>query len=169
MTEPSPRAHLYRLGAVMVAAFIVFLGILVVAAPASWNYEITNWYRKDALVDLQRQPMVYGGISDVSASQRNESCKICHEDDVKEVAKLKHRQLSCESCHGALFDHVQDGRKVAVAFVDKERGQCWNCHAPLPNRPRGFPQFTTEENRKHEQLEETAPCLKCHDAHDPTP
>ncbi len=169
MTDPSPRAHLYRLGVLMIAGFIVFLGVMVVAAPASWNYEIANWYRTDALEELQRQPMVYGGIAEVSASQRNESCQSCHEDDLKEFKKLKHKQLSCESCHGALGDHARDGRKIAVAVIDRERGQCLNCHAPLPNKPRGFSQFTTDENRKHEKLEAGAACLKCHDAHDPTP
>ena len=169
MNEPSPRTHLYRLGLLIIVGFIVFLGIMIVFAPASWNYEITNWYRADALEELQRQPMVYGGIETVSSRKRNKACRSCHEDDVKEIAKLKHKQLSCESCHGALFDHVRDGKKVAVAVIDRERGQCMNCHAPLVNRSRGFSQFTTDENKKHEQLKEGAPCLECHDAHNPTP
>ena len=169
MTEPSSRTHLYRLVVLMIAGFIVFLGVMVVAAPASWNYEITNWYRADALAELQRQPMVYGGITEVSSSKRNTACQSCHKDDVKDFVKLRHKQLSCESCHGALGDHARDGRKIAVAAIDRERGQCLNCHAPLANKPRGFPQFTTDENRKHETLEAGAPCLKCHDAHDPTP
>ena len=169
MNEPSSRTHLYRLAFVLIVGFVVFVGVMIVAAPASWNYEIANWYRTDALEELQQQPMVYGGIEEISARQRNKSCRSCHEDDVKGFVKLRHKQLSCESCHGALFDHVRDGKKVAVAVIDRERGQCLNCHAPLPNRPRGFPQFTTEENKKHMRLEEGASCLKCHDAHDPTP
>lgn len=158
MTNPSSRSHLYRLGMVLGAAFILFLVIKSLATPASWNYE--SWYRGDALSDMASEPLAHGG---------NESCVYCHQDAVKRVKKLRHKRLSCEGCHGALADHVRDGEKIADAIVITEsRWQCLNCHSQLISKPKGFPQFTMEVN-KHAELEEKTVCLNCHDAHDPTP
>jgi hypothetical protein len=80
MTNPSPRTHLYRLGIVLIVGFVGFVGIVALAAPASWNYEIANWYRTDALEELKAQPMVYGGIEEISSSKRNEACQSCHKE-----------------------------------------------------------------------------------------
>ncbi len=168
MTSPSPRSHLYRLGLLLVAAFIVFLGIVAVATPPSWNYDISQWYRLDALKDAAEDPLIHGGITDIALSKRNDACKGCHQEEHQTFRKLKHRKLSCESCHGALFDHAREGKKVAVAIIDRSRSQCLNCHQKLISRPKGFPQFS-DDVRKHKELKESTVCLKCHDAHDPTP
>jgi hypothetical protein len=175
MPNPSPRTHLYRLGFVLIVAFVGFVGIVALAAPASWNYEIVNWYRTDALEELKAQPMVYGGIEDMSTSKRNEACQSCHKEATKTLRKQKHRTLSCESCHGALFDHVREGKKIADAMIDRSTWQCLNCHEGFINKPDNFRQFRlTEEFKKHRDFKagEFAPgttCLKCHDGHDPTP
>ena len=158
MTNPSPWSHLYRLGIIAVICLIAFLVIKKVATPSSWNYEA--WYRGGALTDAAQQPLAHGG---------NESCQACHEDTVNKVEKLKHKTLSCEGCHGALADHVRDEEKIADALVIRDSvWQCVNCHSELVSKPRGFPQFT-DEVKKHREVEEGAVCLKCHDAHDPTP
>lgn len=174
MRNPSSLSHIYRLGIVLFTALVVFLGIVWIATPASWNYDIGYWFRKDALEDLKKQPMVYGGITDISSSRRNQACKSCHKEETRRVKKLKHKALSCESCHGALADHVRDGKKFAAAKVDKSRGQCLNCHAEQINRPKTLPQFSKTGEigklvRKHKTLDDKTLCLKCHDAHDPTP
>ena len=166
MSNPSPRSHLYRLGILLVVFFVAFLVIKDLATPASWNYE--GWFRGAALEEGKAKPSAYGGIVDIAVSDRNEACRSCHKDDEKKLRKLKHRTLSCESCHGALADHAREGKKTADAPVDKSRGQCMNCHAALISRPKDFPQFTMEV-KKHRRLEEETLCLKCHGAHDPTP
>jgi hypothetical protein len=166
MRNPSPRSHLYRLGILLAVCFVAFLVIKDLATPASWNYE--GWYRGAVLEEGKAKPFVYGGIADIEVSERNEACRSCHKDHEKKVRKLKHRTLSCESCHGALADHAREGKKTADAPVDKSRGQCLNCHAELISRPKGFPQFTMEV-KKHRTLEEKTLCLKCHGGHDPTP
>ena len=158
MSDPSSRSHLHRLGFLLVVGFIGLLVVKAVMTPSSWNYEV--WYRGDVLTDAANQPLVHGG---------NDSCRDCHADQVNQVKKLKHKRLSCESCHGPLTDHVRDGEKTADAKVITESvWQCLNCHGELDAKPRGFPQFTSEVN-KHTSLEEGTVCLKCHDAHDPTP
>ncbi|MFQ5624582.1 MAG: cytochrome c3 family protein [Paracoccaceae bacterium] len=175
MKNPSPYTHLYRLGLVGIAALVVFLVAAYVLSPASWNYDMSYWHREDALQLLQEQPLAYGGIESISVSERNVSCTTCHADTVKAFAKLKHKQLSCEDCHGALADHAQNGQKTADAPIDRSTWQCLNCHEGLVNKPRRFPVFrTTEKYVKHREFiagefPEGTTCLRCHDSHDPTP
>ena len=50
---PSRYAHLVRLAQVM-AAFFILAGLAGWwATPVSWNYDIDNWYRRDALIAAQ--------------------------------------------------------------------------------------------------------------------
>lgn len=175
MSEPSALSHLYRLAIVLVAAALAFLGIVAVAIPASWHFDMGYWHRADALEEMKQQPLIYGGIDDLSTRKRNEACKACHEDVTEEFRKLKHKTVSCEACHAALFDHVQEGRKVADALIDRSTWQCLNCHEAFINRPFDFAQFkTTEDFNKHQafksgEYEPGTTCLKCHGGHDPTP
>ncbi len=175
MKNPSRFTHLYRLGMVGFVGLLVFLGLVYVLSPASWNYDMSYWHRADALQELQQQPLVYGGIEDLSASNRNAACVTCHEDTTIAFKKLKHKKLSCEDCHGALADHAQDSQRTAEAVIDRSTWQCQNCHESLVNRPKRFPVFqTTEKYIKHRafiagEFPEGTTCLKCHDAHDPTP
>lgn len=155
MPKTSPRSHIYRLGLVLAVGFVLFLWIKQAATPESWNYEI--WFREDSLTDLANLPLAHGG---------NDSCEECHEYEYEDTMDFAHRTLSCESCHGVLADHVKGDKKVANAVVDRSKSQCLNCHEPLISRPPDFPQFT-EEVRRHRELKEDVPCIKCHGAHDP--
>ena len=173
--NPSSVTHLFRLALVGVAAVLVFVLLLVTLSPPSWNYDMSYWHRADALEDLQLQPMVYGGIESLSASKRNEACQDCHKDEIKMLKKLKHKKLSCESCHGPISDHAIDNRKIADAAIDKTTNACLNCHDGQVNKPASFPVFRTlEKYIKHREFKAGnfppgTTCLKCHDAHDPTP
>lgn len=175
MKNPSPVTHLYRLAMVGVAALVVFLALVAIFSPASWHYDMSYWHRADSLEDMKQQPLIYGGIESISASKRNVACKECHKDTVKTVRKLKHKKLSCESCHGPLRDHVAESKKIAEAPIDKTKGACLICHDAHINKPESFPVFrTAEKYLKHREfiagkLPAGTTCLKCHDAHDPTP
>jgi len=158
MRNPSGKTHLYRLGALLIMFIVGFLVIKELATPSSWNYEV--WYRGASLIEDAKKPMLHGG---------NDSCRSCHEDVVKNTKKLKHKTLSCEGCHGPLATHVRGEEKIADAeVINQSRWQCLNCHAELISKPDDFPQFTDEVD-KHTTLIEGETCLKCHDAHDPTP
>ncbi len=158
MKKPSAMSHLYRLGALFIVFIVGFLVIKQIATPSSWNYEA--WYRGASLTEDANKPMLHGG---------NDSCRTCHEEVVKETKKLKHKNLSCEGCHGPLATHVRGEEKIADAeVINQSRWQCLNCHAELISKPDDFPQFTDEVD-KHTTLIEGEVCLKCHDAHDPTP
>lgn len=164
MSNPSSRSHLYRLGAVLVLGFVGFLALKAIATPASWDFE--HWYRGDAKTEIASAPLVYGG---------NESCQECHADQLKELNELKHKTVSCESCHGALADHVRNGEKTAAARVDDDSNwQCLNCHEALisrklvDNRP-DFPLFKVDRVPEHEEVAKGALCMVCHNPHDPAP
>jgi hypothetical protein len=142
----------------LIVFIVAFLVIKDWATPSSWNHEV--WYREASLTEDANKPMLHGG---------NDSCKTCHEDVVKETKKLKHKNLSCEGCHGPLANHARGEEKIADAeVINQSRWQCLNCHAELISKPKDFPQFTDEVD-KHTTLIEGETCLKCHDAHDPTP
>ncbi len=164
MSSPSSRSHLYRLGAVLIIGFVGFLALKALATPASWNYE--DWYRNDAKKEIASGPLIYGG---------NESCQTCHGDEKQELAEFKHETLSCESCHGALADHVRNGKKIAAAKVDDgSNWQCLNCHEKLITRKLvsnrlDFPQFRVDRVPEHEEVAKGLLCLSCHNPHDPTP
>ena len=158
MKKTNASTHLYRLGALFIVFIIAFVVIRQMATPSSWNYEV--WYRGDSITEVENLPLVYGG---------NESCKACHAEVVRYTKKWKHKTQSCEGCHGPLASHVNGEEKIADAMViNQSRRQCLNCHAESISKPQGFPQFTSEV-RKHTTLQEGEVCLKCHDAHDPTP
>jgi hypothetical protein len=158
MKTPSALTHLYRLGALFIVFIIVFLAIRQIATPSSWNYEV--WYRGAALTEDANKPLLHGG---------NDSCNSCHEEVVKVAKKLKHKTLSCEGCHGPLGNHVRNDEKIADAeVINQSRWQCLNCHDELISKPKRFPQFT-DAVEKHTTLVDGEVCLKCHDAHDPTP
>ena len=158
MKKPSAFTHLYRLGALLLAFIVTFLVIKQLATPSSWNYEV--WYRGDSLIESAKKPMLHGG---------NDSCQACHEDIVMKVKRKRHKTLSCEGCHGPLATHVRGDEKIADAkVINQSRWQCLNCHNALISKPRGFPQFTNAVE-KHTTIIEGEVCLKCHDAHDPTP
>lgn len=199
MKKPSPTAHLKRLGLVFAVGLVCFVGIKTLATPASWNHDISNWYRLDALEELKKLPIAYG--SD------NKACKSCHKKTYDKFRKKKHTPVSCESCHGALADHAdgtdkKTSKKIGDSpvfygvpkhlegkggtepvVVDDPRNagvmwQCWNCHAPTINKPKFFKQFKLDPNdqkfAKHikfvaGEFKPGTMCLKCHDPHDPTP
>ncbi len=159
MTQPNPKSHLIRLAAVIVGGIVIFLIIKAVVTPASWNYK--DWYRSDSLALNASYETAYGG---------NDSCATCHQEVNEELAEFKHKSLSCESCHGALADHVKDGEKIADAKVDDQSTwQCLNCHAARVNKPVNFPQFDKKKIEEHREMEDGMICTACHTPHDPVP
>ncbi len=164
MSNSSRWTHLIRLGAILAFGTVGFFVVKAIATPSSWDYE--NWYRRDSLKEIAALPQIYGG---------NDSCRTCHADEHEELIAFGHKKLSCESCHGALADHVRDGKKIANAAVDNESTwQCLNCHATLITRravggPKGFPQFSTDRIEEHKEVAKGMLCVACHNPHDPAP
>lgn len=144
----------------MLVGLIFFLIVKWLATPSNWNFEV--WYRGDALVELATKKPVFGG---------NESCAACHQDVIDFARSEPHQNLLCETCHGPLTKHVEDGEKIADAIVVSDSSwQCLNCHQKLLGKPEDYPQFAQNPKlrrvRKHKKLTEDALCLRCHGPHD---
>jgi hypothetical protein len=90
------------------------------------------------------------------------ACSQCHEKQ-QEVKKTGyHRDLSCESCHGAAQKHVDNPTEVKPTSPRK-RDYCVYCHSYNSSRPTGFPQINPETHNPRK------PCITCHNPHNPKP
>lgn len=89
-------------------------------------------------------------------------CRDCHEEENDMRLGGFHRNLSCETCHGPLYDHTEDPLENP-AEAPRGRGFCPICHTYDASRPTGFPQIDPILHNPR------IPCTECHAAHDPEP
>ncbi len=163
----SPRAHIYRLILVLVLVAVGFLVVQGFAIPTSWDSQ--NWYRKDALTELQELPLRFGGNESCASGNCHDGAKpVRHQIRIDTLSNGTHQGLACEGCHGPLSDHVQGGRKVNIARLDFTNDLCLRCHQELVSRPQDFAHFS-ETFLYHQLLDVkiTKPCRACHDPHEP--
>jgi DnaJ-class molecular chaperone len=137
----------------LVVVVILIAGILLVrrAIPASF---------KDR--QLQKTSTIERELAREVRYAGEESCTVCHEDehDVKKAGY--HRDISCETCHGASMAHTENPGEVNPP-APRDREFCPKCHDYNSSRPMGFPQINAVA---HNPLQ---PCINCHAPHDPVP
>lgn len=79
-----------------------------------------------------------------------------------------HKDLSCETCHGAMASHAAAGAKIADAPIRRDSSLCLMCHGgtPRPDQPvRQFdPEFKIHQAAK---VTRETPCTNCHNPHAP--
>ncbi len=113
----------------------------------------TGIQRPSAIKREIAKPISYAGAT---------ACRDCHEDKYEEKQAGKHRNLSCETCHGASSKHAEDPTSVKP-YAPRDRSFCPRCHAYDPARPTGFPQINPAI---HNPLKA---CITCHLPHAPEP
>jgi hypothetical protein len=91
-----------------------------------------------------------------------EICGQCHENERDSKKSGYHRDLSCESCHGAAQKHVDNPTEVKPSSP-KKRDYCSYCHTYNSSRPTGFPQINPDTHNPRK------PCITCHNPHNPKP
>ena len=91
-----------------------------------------------------------------------EVCVQCHEKEPEIKKTGYHRDLACESCHGAAQKHVENPTDVKPTSP-KKRDYCSYCHKYNSSRPTGFPQINLDTHNPRK------PCIACHDPHNPKP
>jgi hypothetical protein len=89
-------------------------------------------------------------------------CTGCHEKQHDVKAKGYHRDLTCESCHGAAQKHTENPTDVKPS-TPKKRDYCGYCHTYNSSRPTGFPQINPDTHNPRK------PCITCHNPHNPVP
>ncbi len=141
--------HLFRLAAVFVVGFIVFLLLRSFLVPRSFGRY--GHYRADAISEIAALPVSYAG---------HQVCEGCHTDigDVK--SKGVHKGVNCESCHGPQARHADDPGSVTPAKLDTAV-LCIRCHQANIAKPKGFPQVDAAEHSGG------AACNTCHQPHSP--
>lgn len=137
----------------IVMVFVVFVGgILFVRFVIPAPLKDGQVHARSTVESEMARPIRYAG-SDV--------CAECH-DEYEAKTKGYHRNLSCETCHGAAKAHAEDPAEIKPS-LPRMREFCSGCHTYDPSRPTGFPQINPIA---HNPLK---PCITCHNPHDPKP
>jgi len=158
MQSDSGRHPWSRIPEQLVRLLIVF-AVVVAGTVATWAFVIpesmkdTELHRAETVGREEELPINYAGAA---------VCRDCHPDEYDSRVAGFHRNLSCETCHGALFGHTEDPLE-SPASAPRERGFCPTCHTYDASRPTGFPQI---DPVLHNPI---TPCIECHDPHDPEP
>jgi len=116
--------------------------------PASFGQY--GWYRANALVEIATPKAVYVGAK---------ACDECHAEEIQKVAKAEHKNVACESCHGAGQAHSDnpDRNKISVPTDSL----CVRCHETDPSRPEWLKQINSKDHYTDQK------CTECHVPHQP--
>jgi hypothetical protein len=147
--------HLLHVLAAFVLVTGAFLVVRSLVKPPS--YGKTGRYRADAVTEIAALPVRYAG----KAAQPR--CGTCHQEQFQAKKGSSHRNIHCETCHGALAAHIEKpaGPKPRKPAESEITAFCLRCHEASPSKP---PKHPTVDPRKHNP---DTPCASCHQPHAP--
>ncbi len=135
---------------------LVLLTLLVIGTYAVARVALTpatfghyGHYRGVALVEATARPLLFAGAK---------ACDECHSDTGEQVAKDRHKGISCESCHGPGRTHARNPAVMPVKLNDQ---QCLRCHLADAARPAKLHQIQITDHFPGDK------CMECHVAHQP--
>lgn len=97
-------------------------------------------------------------------SPDNSACAQCHRPVASTWARGEHRNISCQTCHGARLSHIQGKGEPSAPTLELSPELCLLCHdAGVVGRPIDFPKIIPGEHSGG--LE----CTLCHNPHSPRP
>jgi hypothetical protein len=138
----------------LIAAFAIFISLSLVLiyflTPESWGE--FGPYRGISLNEIANQEPKYSD---------KESCSMCHDSIVSLKTGGEHKSITCETCHGPGYKHVNEPEKNKM---EKPEGRefCVRCHAKNAARPKNIiKQIDAIEHNKGEV------CISCHNPHKP--
>ena len=138
----------------LLVSFTIFVAIFLLARRAMVpdSYGEYGHYRGNSLGENAIKGVKYAG---------HEACFECHQDvaDMKEMDL--HDVISCESCHGPGFKHVQEPELVDMT-LNKERAFCGLCHALNFSKPADV---IFQIDLKEHYIDKN--CIDCHNPHSP--
>ena len=157
------KTHLKRMGFVLVIVVAsVIIGRMVFTPGGFGRY---GHYRTGAIDDEIERPMVH---------MTDASCRACHEWDADYHSKGRHRTVSCEFCHGALTQHVKDGKVIGRLKVHRGgelNRLCLRCHDQAvrarPHNPEVIKLVMYPDHLKKQAVEPDHLCNQCHLVHAP--
>ncbi|HVL69823.1 MAG TPA: multiheme c-type cytochrome [Vicinamibacterales bacterium] len=140
--------HLFRLAALFGVGVIVFAIARATLVPH--DFGTLGHFRAGAIAEARALPIVHAG---------QKACAECHDDVVEARAAARHKNISCESCHGPLGQHAL-GEGPAPVKPDA-MSLCVRCHAAKTGKPTRYPTVDVADHAGGES------CLSCHTSHDP--
>jgi len=125
----------------------------LIGAAMAWSPYLETDLHPDA------NPKMWAGLELTFAG--GGQCAECHEAETAKAASARHAGISCESCHGALLEHVEGDAAPPAATIRPvlpTDSVCIRCHSIAIGRPASQLQIDPAGHY--------APvCLQCHDPH----
>lgn len=150
-----PRTRRGRiLGAVgVVGAAAVIAVALFAGAAMAWDPYVDYAIHRDSnALQWASIKMKFGDSS---------GCIRCHVTEASRLASHTHDTIGCQSCHGALADHAENGDNASSSDVQIKTPTdevCVRCHAAADGRPADFKTIVPANHY-------VGQCLQCHDPH----
>jgi hypothetical protein len=141
--------QIQRLSLLTILIIVGYVAARGVLRPRSFGEY--GWYRGEALREIAALPVAYAGRT---------ACFECHGPVREAMAKSKHKEVHCESCHGASFAHAENPALSPSPITDPRF--CLRCHRADVSRPAKFPQVNPAEHFGDSK------CGECHRPHAPT-
>lgn len=142
--------QIQRLALVFLALIAIFLVTRKLLIPDTFGQY--GHYRGDALIDNRDHEVKYLG---------EKACLDCHEEYGELKASDLHAEISCESCHGPGWKHVEEPEPGNI-ILPEGREFCGLCHSLNAAR--------STDNVAQVDLKEHNPesvCTECHNPHAP--
>ena len=137
----------------LILLFVIFIGLFLIArlllVPDSFGE--FGFYRGDALSEIGSLDIKYVGP---------ELCGDCH-DDIDTLKRAgSHKDISCETCHGPGYKHVEDPTPSNI-IQKNTRKFCGKCHSKNVARSKLIKQVNIKEHNIDIH------CVECHNPHKP--
>ena len=159
--KSSHSVHVVRILLTLVGALIVAVLLRPLVLPNEFGEH--GHYRPGAVEDEKNRP---------ARNMTNESCYACHKNIRKIHKKGVHESVSCEVCHGAYADHVQDGLVIGempVVRGDDIKPLCLRCHNEIirARPPESIKMISLPEHLEQKKVRTDHICNQCHHVHAP--
>ncbi len=147
MIMPEQVKRLLILSVILVGSFLILRSFLIPDSFGEFGH-----YRGDALDDIQSLEVKYQGEA---------VCLDCHEDYGELKNEDLHAEISCESCHGPGWKHVEDPSAENI-ILPEGRAFCGLCHDKNAARDQRIVAQVDLNEHNTESL-----CVECHNPHAP--
>lgn len=144
---PAQIKRLALLFAVLIGTFLIIRALLMPDSFGQYGH-----YRGQALIDNRNHEVKYLG---------EKSCLECHEEYVELKSSDLHAEISCETCHGPGWQHVEEPEPANI-ILPSGRDFCGLCHSL--NAARTTDNVAQVDLKEHNTEDQ---CLDCHNPHAP--
>lgn len=144
---PAQIKRLALLFAVLIGSFLIIRAILMPDTFGQYGH-----YRGQALIDNRNHEVKYLG---------EKSCLECHEEYGEMKSSDLHAEISCETCHGPGWKHVEEPEPANI-ILPSGRDFCGLCHSL--NAARTTDNVAQVDLKEHNTEDQ---CLDCHNPHAP--